>query len=394
MDLIRNPKIDWLGKKWYFIGASLFLALLAAVSLVVWGLNLGVDFTGGTLAYVKFQQTPDLGRIRSALARADLGAQDVTSFDEPSANQVQIRMAQFEESEVSEGESAVGTRSRRIYEVLRQEFDGEVPPDKLDLNNISLGELTSWLEERDPEGQREQVNLEEFIAHYQRVAETIIEARTEHGGLFKDWAELEDVEVADAVKRSLRDGFYLGSFTILSVESVGPKVGRELQERAQNAVLFSLLGMLVYIAVRFQFIFGLAAVVALFHDVFLTIGFLALVGEDVTLTVIAALLTLVGYSINDTIVIFDRVRENLHLMRRSDFPAIFNASINQCLNRTLLTSGGTFLAVLALLLVGGEALRGFSLVLVVGILVGTYSSIAIAGPIVVWWRERRAKGRR
>ncbi|HRR57763.1 MAG TPA: protein translocase subunit SecF, partial [Acidobacteriota bacterium] len=346
MDLIRNPKIDWLGKKWYFIGASLFLALVAAVSLGVWGLNLGVDFTGGTLAYVKFQQTPDLGRIRSALARADLGAQDVTRFDEPSANQVQIRMAQFSESDVSEGESAVGTRSRRIYEVLRQEFDGEISPEKLDLNNISLGDLTSWLEERDPEGRREQVNLEEFIAYYQRVAGTIIEARTERGGLFKDWGELDDVDVADAVKRSLRDSFYLGSFTVLSVESVGPKVGRELQERAQNAVLFSLLGMLAYIAVRFQFIFGLAAVVAIFHDVFLTVGFLALIGEDVTLTVIAALLTLVGYSINDTIVIFDRVRENLHLMRRSDLPAIFNASVNQCLNRAVLTSGATFLAVL------------------------------------------------
>ncbi len=133
---------------------------------------------------------------------------------------------------------------------------------------------------------------------------------------------------------------------------------------------------------------------AIFHDVFLTVGFLALIGEDVTLTVIAALLTLVGYSINDTIVIFDRVRENLHLMRRSDLPAIFNASVNQCLNRAVLTSGATFLAVLALLVLGGEALRGFSLVLAVGIVVGTYSSIAIAGPIVVWWRERRAKGRR
>jgi preprotein translocase subunit SecF len=145
--------------------------------------------------------------------------------------------------------------------------------------------------------------------------------------------------------------------------------------------------MLIYIAFRFRPIYGLAAIVALFHDVFLTLGFFSLTGKEISLTVIAALLTLVGYSINDTIVVFDRVRENLKLMRRKDLRTIINASINQTLNRTIMTSGMTFLAVFALYLLGGEALSGFSFALVVGIIVGTYSSVAIASPIVLWWQN-------
>ncbi len=188
--------------------------------------------------------------------------------------------------------------------------------------------------------------------------------------------------------------FYLGTFTILSVESVGPKVGSEMRDRAQNAIIFSLLGMLIYIAFRFRPIYGIAAIIALFHDVFLTLGLFALTGREISLTVVAALLTLVGYSINDTIVVFDRVRENLKLMRRADFATIINTSINQTLNRTIMTSGMTFLAVFSLYMLGGEALNGFSFALVMGILIGTYSSIAIASPIVFWWQmlmEKRKK---
>ena len=180
--------------------------------------------------------------------------------------------------------------------------------------------------------------------------------------------------------------FYVGSFTILSVESVGPKVGSEMRERAQNAIIFSLLGMLVYIAFRFRPIYGLAAIIALFHDVILTLGLFSITGKEISLTVVAALLTLVGYSINDTIVVFDRVRENLKLMRRDDFATIINTSINQTLNRTIMTSGFTFLAVLSLYMLGGDALNGFSFALVLGIVIGTYSSIAIASPIVLWWQ--------
>ena len=177
----------------------------------------------------------------------------------------------------------------------------------------------------------------------------------------------------------------------VKVDVVGPTVGRQLQNKAIMATLYSLLGMLIYLWFRFQLIYGVAAVVACFHDTLITVGFFALTGQEITLTVIAAILTLVGYSMNDTIVVFDRIRENLRMSRREQLSDVVNRSINQTLSRTVLTSGLTFLTVLSLLIFGGPVLRGFSFALVVGILIGTYSSIAVAAPMLVAYQEWRAK---
>jgi preprotein translocase subunit SecF len=174
-----------------------------------------------------------------------------------------------------------------------------------------------------------------------------------------------------------------------NVQVVGPTVGRQLEKQALLATLYSLLGMLVYLWFRFQLIYGVAAVVACFHDTLITVGAFALTGQEISLTVIAAILTLVGYSMNDTIVVFDRIRENLRLSRRESLPDVVNRSINQTLSRTVLTSGLTFLTVLSLYLFGGQVLRGFSFALVIGILIGTYSSIAVAAPMLVAWQEWR-----
>jgi len=385
MDIVKNSKIDWLGKKWIFIGVSAFLVLTSVLSfLFAGGLNLGVDFTGGTLVYVKFKDAPDIERIRRALTGAGLSAEEVTRFDEPSMNQVQIRMARLE----SALEEDLSGRSQSVRDALDKEFDaGSGSSELIDLNNVSSSRLSSWLQERDPEKKREELTITSFAQHYDGQAQTIVGYRNERSGLFSDFSELDPVGVPESILQVIKEDSYLGNFTILSVESVGPKVGQELRERAQSAILFSLLGMLIYIAFRFRPIYGLAAIIALFHDVFLTLGFFSLTGKEISLTVIAALLTLVGYSINDTIVVFDRVRENLKLMRRKDLRTIINASINQTLNRTIMTSGMTFLAVFALYLLGGEALSGFSFALVVGIVVGTYSSVAIASPIVLWWQN-------
>jgi preprotein translocase subunit SecF len=180
----------------------------------------------------------------------------------------------------------------------------------------------------------------------------------------------------------------------VKVDVVGPTVGHQLQTKAAMATLYSLLGMLVYLWFRFQLIYGIAAVVACFHDTLITVGFFALTGREVSLTVIAAILTLVGYSMNDTIVVFDRIRENLRLSRRESLPDVVNRSINQTLSRTVLTSGLTFLTVLSLYIFGGQVLRGFSFALVIGILIGTYSSIAVAAPMLVAWQEwRGTKGK-
>jgi len=198
------------------------------------------------------------------------------------------------------------------------------------------------------------------------------------------------------IENALRTKFGESSFDVRNVQVVGPTVGKQLEKQATLATLYSLLGMLVYLWFRFQLIYGVAAVVACFHDTLITVGAFALLdsfgikGMEINLTVIAAILTLVGYSMNDTIVVFDRIRENLRLSRRESLPDVVNRSINQTLSRTVLTSGLTFLTVLSLFVFGGPVLRGFSFALVVGILIGTYSSIAIAAPMLVAYQDWRA----
>ncbi|HSR54221.1 MAG TPA: protein translocase subunit SecF [Acidobacteriota bacterium] len=393
MELVKDPKFNWLGMKWYFIVVSVLLVASGAFALYGGQLTYGVDFTGGTLVKIKFQDSPPLPRIRAAMDGQGFAGASVSRIDDPSLNQVQIRIGLLEGSE--EGEE-LSQQTDKVFAALRQEFN----PDSqgIDFNNASRTDLVEYfrdlgpalLESQQPEGEETATNgSQDASSGPVEVAQRVIDLRTQNGGLLRDFSELESLGLPAGVTERMRQDFFLGSYTIISSESVGPKVGSEMKDRARNAVLFSLMGMLAYIWFRFQLVYGVAAIVALFHDVFITVGFFALFGKEVSLTVIAALLTLVGYSLNDTIVIFDRVRENTRLMRRRSLTAIINTSINQTLNRTILTSVTFFMAALALYLLGGEALDGFSFALVVGVLVGTYSSVAIASPIVVWWHQWR-----
>ena len=383
MDIVKNPNVDWLGLKWIFIGISAFLMVMGGIFMLSTGLNLGVDFTGGTLVYVKFKEEPQLDRIRETLTAAALRAEEVIRFDDLSRNEVQIRMARVEGEEAQDLTLETG----QVFEALRGEYDqSQVETGKIDLNNVSRSQLSARLQEWDPENLRDELPISELGEYYSEMIDQVIDYRTDQGGMIQAFSELGQLGLPTAVTTALSEESYLGSFTVISVESVGPKVGQELRTRARDAIVFSLIGMLIYIAIRFWPIYGFAALVALFHDVLITVGAFSITDREISLTVVAALLTLVGYSINDTIVVFDRIRENLKLMRRSDLTTIINASINQTLNRTIMTSGMTFLAVFSLYLFGGQVLRGFSFALVIGIIVGTYSSIAIASPIVLWWQ--------
>jgi preprotein translocase subunit SecF len=183
------------------------------------------------------------------------------------------------------------------------------------------------------------------------------------------------------------------AFQIVGTDAVGPVAGRQLRNQAIAVTLAALVGILLYIGFRFEWSYGAAAVIAVFHDVLVTLGIFSIFQWEISLTVIAALLTLVGFSVNDTIVVFDRIRENLRLHRRDSLYKVTNDSINQTLSRTIITSGLVFLSVLAMVLFGGDVLRGFSLALTIGIVFGTYSSIAIASPIMVWWQQRLDAGR-
>ena len=398
LELFGPVNIDWMGKAKFFFSLSILLLAVGAVSLFAHGGPLyGIDFRGGTLVYVRFVQEPDIGVIRSSLAQGGFpqaNIQKIGNVNRPDIHEVVVSL---DEREVDEKHLDAGRAA--IEEALHRSFP--VPDvSKPDLNAAGAGALAEMLVRRDPLG---------FGAaageRYKTIATAITGFRdSQRGGLLSGVDELRqplaasaDVQQgrggADAVLGALRNSYTMGTFAIRNVEIVGPKVGAELRQQALLATLYALAGMLVYIAFRFDGIYGAAAVLAVFHDVLITLGLFSIFRFEISLTVIAALLTLVGYSMNDTIVIFDRVRENLRIMRRERLADIVNKAINQTLSRTILTSGLTFLTVLVLFLLGGTSLRAFSFAMVVGIVVGTYSSFGIAAPMVVaWYRWRDQNG--
>jgi preprotein translocase subunit SecF len=379
VEFFREPNIDFLGKKWYFLAFSLVFSVAGILSMLFWhGIPLGVDFRGGTLVYVKFSHTPDDNAIRAALEK--VGLRQVRIQSVPANNEVLIDLDVRETSEKALDQGKV-----QIINAL----ETNAPAGKLDLNNTSSLTLANYLLEKDP--LRAGTDASQ---RYLAVAKAIVDYRDKtKGGVLSSFDELK--AVADpAVVTALQEGFFLSDFGVYQVEIVGPQVGKQLQSQAKWAVVYSLAGMLVYLGFRFEWIYGVAAVITVFHDTLITVGAFSLANKEISLTVIAAILTLIGYSNNDTIVIFDRIRENLKMMRREKLSEIVNRSINQTLSRTILTAGLTFLTVLALYLFGGEVLHGFSFALVIGILIGTYSSIAIAAPILVAyqdWRGSRGK---
>jgi len=385
VEIFRDVSIDWLGKKWYFLGASWVLFALGVIGYFVrGGFAYGIDFTGGTIIYLKFNSAPDLDRIRKALKPEAVGTTIIQSYGEPGDNSVQVRLAT-----VFEASQDVDSGQRAVQKLLREAFDAEKGGSgNADFNNVAVDPVAQYLIQADPDNLKAQSKtIGEIETHYGTVATALLDYRNKtRGGLVSSMDELAKARgVSQQVVESLKKNFYAGPFAIKGVESVGAVVGSDLRRRAALAVGLSFLGMLIYIAFRFKPIYGVAAIVALLHDVGITLGLFAITRKELSLTVIAALLTLVGYSVNDTIVVFDRVRENLRLMRKESLSRILNISINQTLSRTIMTSGVTFLSVLALFLFGGEVLNGFSFTLTVGIIVGTYSSIAIAAPIVDFW---------
>jgi len=376
LEFFKNANIDFLGKKWYFIAFSLVFSVAGLLSIFFWHhIPLGVDFRGGTLVYVKFAQTPDNAAIHEAMRKAGLPNARIQTYDAVSKNEVLIDLDVRETSE-----NALDQGKGQIINALESNSE----PGKQDLNNASSLTIENYLLEKDPLRAGAEANQ-----RYAALAKAITDYRAK-AGVIRSIDELASLTGSSpAVANSLRDGFYLSNFSIWNVEIVGPQVGKQLQNQAILATLYSLAGMLIYLGFRFEWIYGLAAVVTVFHDTLITVGAFSLTNKEISLTVIAAILTLIGYSNNDTIVIFDRIRENLKLMRREKLADVVNRSINQTLSRTILTAGLTFLTVLALYLFGGEVLRGFSFALVIGILIGTYSSIAIAAPILVAYQDWR-----
>jgi preprotein translocase subunit SecF len=367
--ILKDPHFDFMGKRNMLLPVSIVLVVASVVVLLVNGLNLGIEFTGGTELQVKYAETPDLGQIRGQLASAGLGTPVVTTIGDVSANEVYIRLAARGAVDEAEDPTIV------VLSALRG-----LPADSTgvghDLNIEDEGMLAALL--------RDAPTLTDGEAS--ALAREVLEARRD-GAIFQTHQDLASLSgMTPEVISYLEDNSTIGPLALRSQSFIGPAVGQELIDKAIVAVLGSLIGMLIYIWIRFKLQWGFAAVAALAHDTLITLGLFSLFDQEMSLPVVAAFLTLVGYSVNDTVVVFDRIRENLASYRGKDLADTVNLSINQTLGRTVITSGLTWIVVLSLFLFGGAALRPFSFVLTAGVLVGTYSSIYVASPIVVLWQ--------
>jgi len=371
LHFFKNPQIDFMGKRNLWVGLSIAFVLISAVVVPIHGVKRGIEFTGGTEVQVKYTAPPNLGLIRSELNRAGYGNHVVTTIGKPEENEVYIRLGLV--SAVKEE-----NLTPKIVAALRSgEFRQKIASGLLDVNVADEASLKTLLESS-PDLAREDART---------IAAGIVAARKEKA-LFRSVEELAGgPSMKPEAMQLLRTRAFTGPFAVRSESYIGPAIGRELVRKAVFAILGSLAGMLVYIWIRFEFQWGLAAVVALIHDTAVTLLLFSLSPFEMSLPVVAAFLTLVGYSTNDTVVVFDRIRENMKLRGGDDLIGIINDSINQTLSRTIITSGLTWIVVVALLALGGEALRPFSFVMTIGIVIGTYSSIYIASPILVVWKH-------
>jgi preprotein translocase subunit SecF len=377
MQIFKEPNFKFMKFKFLAFGLSGIIIIAGIINMTTGkGLTGGIDFTGGTLVQIRFKNPYPIAELRQAFRDTELGSPKIQRLEEEGEKEYIIRTMSPEE-ETAQGQEAHEIMGRRIVEVLTAEEDRTALESGLvDLNNIDTDELTAILQAS-------------FSENSQDIANSIIKLResNELKGIIESYDQLTDAGIDQEVTDLLKEKTFLGSLAVKRRESVGPQVGRELGERARLATVWALIGMLFYIGLRFKFAYGVAAILTLAHDVLFTLGIFSFTNREVNLPVVAAILTIVGYSLNDTIVIFDRVRDNIKGMRKHEFENILDKSINQTLSRTIVTSGTTFLVVFALFVLGGEVINDFAFTMIIGVIVGTYSSIYQSCPLLHFWNK-------
>ncbi len=383
LQIFKKTNINFMKYKYLAFALSGIIILSGLVNIIFGrGLKSGVDFSGGTLIRVLFKVPVPVSDVRSALSEQGLGNSIIQEVEKEQREYI-IRTAGLNRDEIQAGEEmeAHAILANRIIETLKSPEDKAAAERGLiDFNNAGINEITAVL----------QTSLPDQAAE---LAEKIVEFRIGRG-IIDDYNVLRNAGISDEVITVLRNRTFLGSLTVLSRETVGPQVGKDLRRKATQATIWALLGMLVYIAFRFKLAYGVSAILTLTHDVLVTLSIFSFTQREINLPVIAAVLTIVGFSINDTIVVFDRVRDNLKMMRKSHFEEVLNASINQTLSRSIITSGTVFLTVIALYLFGGEVINDFAFTMLVGVISGTYSTIYQSCPIVYFWQKIFGLGRR
>jgi len=391
MKFVVRTRIDFLSTRYILLGVSACIIAIGIATAALEGFNYGIDFAGGTMVRVAFREPRPDEAIRQAVS--------TTGFKNPTiqtlSGTVQETLIRLEgsgkelDAEKAGAEGATKSISDRIVQALDSPEDQAAQAaKKIDLNAVGKEVIADALLDWDPEGLGK--TSETAKTHYIEVAASVKERQKKNHGILTSFDNLQD-EVPSKTLEALKSKAFLASRAVLEVGYVGPQVGKELRQRAILATFFACAGILIYIWVRFELEFGVAAIVALFHDLFITLGLLAVLRIEFNLTIVAALLTIVGYSVNDTIVIFDRIRENLRLHRRAEFVDLCNYSINQTLSRTVLTAATTLFVLVSLAIVGSDVARGFAITLGLGILIGTYSSIYVASPTAILLRTFNAK---
>ncbi len=378
MQFLTDSRIDFMKYRKVFIWVSVLLLTVACAELFfMTGINFGIDFAGGTQISVHMRDEPDLNALRRTFENAGMREVVIQRYGEPGSSEVLIKTPVVEGSEEGSGTALI----EALNEDLNADADG-----KFDLNQRGTEALSALLYEADPDAQ---VLVDEIEGreHYATVAQAVLDARHDVT-LFKDWSQISEIEgISEAALSTLQEKAYFGAFHVMSNENVGPQIGSELRTKGVLAVVLSFFGMLLYIWFRFELRFGIGALVAVIHDFMITLGLFAILNYEFNLSTIAAFLTLVGYSVNDSVVIFDRVRENMRRFRRQPLIDTMNQSLNQTLSRTILTSGTTLTVLACLFILGGEVIRGFAFVLMIGVIIGTYSSIFVASPFALAWEK-------
>ncbi len=373
MQLFKVTKIDFMGKKWLWIAISAAFVLHGLFQVTVNGIAKGVEFTGGAQIVLKYPQAVNLNDLRNKLEAAGLRVAGATTFG-GQPDEVSIRVGLPEKSE---GSAHVDLAQQIVAALRPDDAKQKAASGLVDINEVDQVTLADRLVH--------DAGLDQASA--ETAAKQVSEWRKNNGGLISSLDQAQAVPgLPDAAKSWIASKSFAGPFAVRSQDILEGSVSAEMRKKAMYAMFGALVGMLIYIWVRFQFIWGLAAILALAHDVIATLGLFILFGYEADLPVVAAFLTLVGFSVNDTIVTFDRIRENLR-NRGGHLSEIVNASINQTLSRTVITSLTVFLSALCLYLFGGPVLNPFAFVMTIGIVVGTYSSIYIASPVLVIWKD-------
>ena len=376
MRIFDNPTFNFIKYRWHALILSLVLIGIGAVTFFTRGINLGVDFAGGASIVLRFTEAVPLGDLR-----AKLPAATIQQYGPADQNSVLIRLPK---------QQTEGDYAGAIVEQLHTELNPQAAQ-KHDLNYLGSDRLGALLVETNPENRV--ASNPQTAAHYNALAKRIIDKRSELG-IFTDMNQVASVQGASTAMKVLNERAFIGSFNVLNQETVGPQVGAQLQQKALLAILLSALAMGLYIWIRFDISFGIAAVACIVHDVLICMTFLLLMRLEFSLNVVAALLTIVGYSINDNVVMYDRVRENKRKIKKPmTLAEHLNLAMNQTLSRTVLTAGTVFLVLLAMLVFGGEVIRGFSWILMIGVITGTYSTLLIVPAVAVAW-DKYVGGRR